>query len=119
MHHAFGNYRRLARSQVDRALFQIDQQLTANDIEELVFVLVFMPMIFALDHAEPHDGLVHFAQRLVVPLVRARFDESGHVDRFERAVKNVEPRIIREARGRLIFCHAVALTKPGQLSTAN
>jgi hypothetical protein len=56
-------------------------------------------MILALDDAEPHDGFVHFAQRLVVPLIRAGIDEARDVDDLERLFQNVEPRVVRKSAG--------------------
>ena len=99
MHYAFRNHYRFSRRKIDAALFQIDQQLAADDVEEFIFVVVLVPMIFAMNDSEPDDRLVHFAQRLVVPFIRAGIDECGNVDRFERLAKNVEARVVGEPGG--------------------
>ena len=97
MHYPFRNHDGFARREIDRAIFQIDQQLTADDVEKLICVVVLVPVLFAMNDAESHDRLVHFAQCLVVPLVGARFDETGDIDRFQRLMQNVQPRIVRES----------------------
>lgn len=48
--------------------------------EELVVVLVFVPVIFALHDSEPDDGVVDLGERLVVPLIATVGDEVGDVD---------------------------------------
>jgi hypothetical protein len=97
MHHAFRNYDGFARGQVEATILEIDKQLAADHVEELIFVVVLMPMIFAVDNSEPDDRLVHFAQRLVVPLIAARIDERRDVNHFQRAVQNIEPGVVRES----------------------
>ena len=51
-------------------------------------------MVFAVDHAETHDGFVYFAERLVIPAIGARIDQAADVDHFERPMENVEPRVV-------------------------
>ena len=69
-----------------------------DDIEEFVVVLVFVPVVFALDHAEADDGVVHLAERLVEPLVRAGGGQRLFVDQLERPELDVEPRDVGEFR---------------------
>ena len=53
--------------QLDGAVFEVDDESTLDHVEELVEVIVLVPVIFALDDAEPDDRVVHLAERLVVP----------------------------------------------------
>ena len=73
----FGITTALPRSKIDGTILEIDQEPAADHVEELIFVIVFVPMIFAVDDSEPDDRLVHFAQRLVVPLIGAGTDETA------------------------------------------
>jgi hypothetical protein len=41
-------------------------------IEELVLVVVLVPVELALQHAEPQHRIIHGAQRLVEPLLLGR-----------------------------------------------
>jgi hypothetical protein len=94
MQDAFGNNDALAGREVEAAILEVDQEPAADHIEEFVFVLVFMPMIFALDHAETHDRFVHLAKGLVIPLVFAGVDEPRKIDHFQRLMQNVEPGVV-------------------------
>ena len=73
---------------------RIDQEMAAHDVEELVFLLVLMPVIFSLHYAEPHDRFVHLAERLVVPRMRAGGDQPRHIDHFQRRMQNVKMRLV-------------------------
>ena len=70
----FGTTNACPRPQIDGAIFHLDEEAAADDVEELVLVVVLVPVILALHGAEAHHGLVHLAQGLVVPgvLVGAR-----------------------------------------------
>ena len=96
MDDSFRDHDRFAGRQIEGAIFEIDQELATDDVEELVFLLVLVPMIFAVDHAEAHDRFVDLAQRLVIPAIGARIDEAGDVDHFERSLQNVEARVVRK-----------------------
>jgi hypothetical protein len=45
-----GDDEALSRSQSDGTIRQIDQELAIQDEEELVVVVVFMPVVFPLHH---------------------------------------------------------------------
>src|SRR6516165_7938957 len=48
---------------------------TAEHEKEFVVVIVLMPMILALHDAEAYNGIVHLAERLIIPLVGAGLHE--------------------------------------------
>ena len=79
---------------IDGPILEIDQELAADDVEKLIFVLVLVPMVFAVDHAEAHDGFVYFAERLVIPAIGACIDQAADINHFERPMENVEPRVV-------------------------
>src|SRR5262249_59034691 len=44
MDHALGHHEPLTRTQLHRALFQIDEKATLHDVEKLILVVVLVPM---------------------------------------------------------------------------
>jgi len=50
MHDAAWNHESLTRLQINRLVLQIDNEVTVKHKEELVFVVVFMPVILALHY---------------------------------------------------------------------
>jgi len=86
MANTFGNDEALARRKFDNAIFEIDQETSAQDEKEFINILVLVPVIFALHHRQPDDRVVHLAKRLVVPLVCAGVGELLHIDQFKRSV---------------------------------
>src|SRR5579864_6069621 len=77
-----------------RPAFQVDQQLALNHIEELVVMIVLVPVILAFDHAQAHHRTVHLAKRLVVPLVRSRIGERLLIDQLQMFVQHIEASVI-------------------------
>ena len=95
MQHTFGNDKSLSGREVDRSLFQINQQPALDNIEKLVVIIVLVPMILALDHANANDRRVDLAERLIEPRltgVRKRF----LIDHLQRSVQNIKSRIVGE-----------------------
>ena len=105
MQDAFRDHHSLARIQFDGAAFEVDEQAAIGDVEEFVIVVVLVPVIFALDDTEPYYGIVHLAERLVVPLELASFRERLGVDPFERWEKNIQAGFVGKA-------HATDYTAP-------
>src|SRR5271163_3968776 len=62
------HHKALARMKLHDALFQVNQQLALDHIEELVVLVMFVPVIFALDDGHAHNGLIDLAERKVEPL---------------------------------------------------
>src|SRR5207244_2627069 len=64
---AFGNDKSLLWLQINRAIFEIDDKMSLQNKEKLIVVVMFVPVVFALHDPEANDGIVHLAQRLVIP----------------------------------------------------
>jgi len=92
---AFRDHEALTWSELDYAIFQIHDEAALDDVEELIFVVVMMPMVVALlEDAESHDRVVHLAQGLIVPRVRDLPDERIEIDDLQRCVVNVQTCIV-------------------------
>lgn len=76
----------LPRSKINNLVFKIDQEMAVENKEEFVDVIVLVPVVFALQNAQPYDRVVHLTKCLVVPFVRARIDQFLNIDYFERRV---------------------------------
>ena len=70
----------LARPELDHAVLEVDEQGAVEHHEELILILVPVPVILALQHAQPNDRIVDLAERLVVPLVLTRVDQRLDVE---------------------------------------
>jgi hypothetical protein len=90
MQNAFGYDKALQWSEIDDAVFQIDEQPPFHDIEELIIVIVLVPVVLPFDDTHAHDRLVDFAQCLIEPLVFAGVGQGLYVDHFERLVQDVQ-----------------------------
>jgi hypothetical protein len=97
----------LARAEVHRAVLEVDQETAADHEEEFVVAFVVVPMVFALQHAHPHDRFVHRAQGLVVPGMRIGGDERRDVDHFARRISDVQVGVVRKSGS--VFAHGGAL----------
>src|SRR5262249_22076168 len=102
MHHALWDDKTLIGQELDRSPLEIDYESAAQDVEKLVIIVVFVPVVLALHYAKPHDGIVHPAKRLIVPLVGDRLCELIDIDQSERVELYVEMR--RVGKG-FRFCH--------------
>src|SRR5690242_20499776 len=83
MQNSLGDHHALPRTEFHGAAFEINQQLSFDDVEELIIVIMLVPVIFALHHTETNYGAVHLAMRLVVPLVSAGIGEGAFVNYFQ------------------------------------
>ncbi len=110
MDDGFRNHKSLAGLERNRAVFvpalNIDQQLPANYVEELIVIVVPVPVVFALDRGHAHHGIIDLAEGLIEPLVIAGAGNRMDIDEFERAVQDVEASFVRERRG---FSHGANL----------
>jgi hypothetical protein len=75
MHDTFWHHESLLGLQINRSIFEVDDEVSLQDEEKLVVALVFVPMVFALQDPEANHGVIHFAERLVVPRVRTGFHQ--------------------------------------------
>src|SRR6266516_2139279 len=110
MAHAFGHDEALAWQKINCAIFEIDYETSVQNEKEFINFFVFVPMILALNHGQPHDRIVHLAKRLVVPFVRAGIGEFLHIDQFKRSVKNIEVSFVRKLFSALSRVHAANVT---------
>ena len=83
MEHTFRHHEAFLRCEIDRSFFQVDDEPTLEDEEKLVVVIVFVPVILALHHANANHRLVDLAERLVVPEMSIRGDRDGTSDQPE------------------------------------
>src|SRR5688572_25210532 len=84
----------LARIEGHNAVFEIDVETPFYYIEEFVIVIVLVPVVFALDHAQSHDRVVDLAQGLVEPRMLDRADQRLEVDNFELREEDVETGVV-------------------------
>jgi hypothetical protein len=112
VHNAFGNDDSLARAEVDGTgivfcgggvvgIDEIDEQTAFDDVEELVLLLMVVPVIASLDDTEANDGIVHVAEGLVVPGVRGGVGCQLLLDYFEGLVFGFKDRKVGEFGGHL------------------
>ena len=80
---AFGNDKSLVWLQINRAVFEIDDKVPIQDKEELVVVVMFVPVVLALHDAQANNGVVHLAECLVIPLIGAGFDQRRNIHQAE------------------------------------
>jgi len=83
MNHAFRYRESLLGIEFDSATFQIDCELSLDDVEELVFVIVLVPMEFTLQDAQTDHAVVDLTQRLVEPLVLRLFLQFSYVNQMQ------------------------------------
>jgi hypothetical protein len=102
MHHALRNDEAFIGLELDRSPLEINYESAAQDVEKLIVVVVLVPVILALHDAEPHDGIVHPAKCLIVPLLGDRVCELIDIDQSEGIELDAEVR--RVGKG-FRLCH--------------
>src|SRR5437764_14252504 len=73
--------------------------------KEFIDIFMFMPMIFALDHRQPDDRVVHLAERRVIPLVGDGIGYFLHIDNPERGAQNVEVSLVWKILLSFVWIH--------------
>ena len=63
MDDSLGNDKSLSWVELDGSVFEIDEQLAVNDVEELVIRIVLVPVILTLQDTKPNHGVIHLAER--------------------------------------------------------
>lgn len=101
---AFGNDKSLLWLQVNRAIFEIDDKVPLQDEEELIVGVMFVPVVLALHDPQANNGVVHLAERLVVPLIGAGFHQTRNVHHAERWKLDIE---VSSVRIILLFAHGL------------
>ncbi len=109
MAYTFGHHKALLRRKINNAIFKIDQEMSVQNEKEFIDVFVLVPVIFALNHGQSDDRIVHLAKRLVVPLIRAGIGQFLHIDQFKRSVQNVEKGLVRKISRRFVGIHDLTL----------
>src|SRR4029079_19146030 len=96
MGHALRHREAFTRLKLDHATgcsvsprLEVDQEAALDDIEELIVFVVLVPVILPLHDAQSHDGVVHSAEGLVVPLILYRRDERIELDSRERSKQDI------------------------------
>jgi len=105
MAHTFGNNEALLRCEIDAVILEIDQEMSVQNEKEFINIFVFVPVIFALHHCHPDDGVIHLAKCLVVPFVGAGIGQLLHIDEFKRSVQKVQVSFVRKTLRGLIGVH--------------
>jgi len=80
VHNPLGDHEALLRPKVDGPALQINDEVSFEDEEELIIAIVLVPVVLALQHPKPNDGVIHLAKGLVVPTVGARLDHRRDID---------------------------------------
>src|SRR3712207_2602881 len=82
----------LLRGELDRPVLflEVDQEAAVHDVEELVLLVVMVPVELVLHDAEPDDAVVHPDERLVVPEVLDPIRECLNVHRLQRTERLVD-----------------------------
>jgi hypothetical protein len=88
--HAFRHHEALARLERHRPITEVDEEATFDDIEELVLLIMLMPVLLPLYHPESHNGFVDLTKGLIVPLVSAGVDQRLDIDELLGTELNVE-----------------------------
>ena len=101
---AFGNDKSLLWLQVNRAIFEIDDKVPLQDKEELIVGVMFVPVVLALHDPQTNNGVVHLAERLVVPLIGAGFHQRRNVYHLESWKLDIE---VSSVRIILLFAHGL------------
>ena len=104
MRDAFGNDKSLLWLQIDRAILEIDDKVPLQDKEELVVVVMFVPMVLALHDPEANNGVVHLAERLVIPWIITGSHQGRNVHQAESWKLDIE---VSGVRVILLFVHGL------------
>jgi hypothetical protein len=80
MHDTFGYNEALLRLKINRTVLKINDEMSLENEEELVIVIVLVPMVLTLHDTQTNNRIVHLAERLVVPLIRASRNERRDIN---------------------------------------
>jgi hypothetical protein len=95
---ALRDHHRLAGPQVEHPVLQVDDKPARDDIKELVFIIVFVPVILTLNDTQADHRVVGLAEGLVEPLVSTVLHNDVGVDQLQRVVENVEAGLVGKGR---------------------
>jgi hypothetical protein len=90
MHDASRDNKSLARSELnDASTFEFDDPLALDDIKELVFVIMLVPMEVSFDDSQAYHAIIHMTQGLIPPGMVGP-DDRRQVHHFERLESGIE-----------------------------
>jgi hypothetical protein len=69
MHNPFWNNKTLAWQKLNGATFEVDDELSTQHEEELIIIVVLVPMVFPLHYAQANHRVIYLAKCLIVSLV--------------------------------------------------
>lgn len=96
----------LVRSQPGRlSSFEVDEERPLEREEKLIFFVVLVPMVLALQDSQTDHRIVYLAKGLVVPLIGAFFDQGSDIDQLQGLVKDIHMVDI----GMLVLAHVPLL----------
>src|SRR5271156_4598642 len=90
MDHSLGNDKSLSWIELYRSVLQVNEQTAVDDVEELIIGIMLVPVILTFEDAKPNHGVIHLAQRLVIPLEFASIGKSLGIDNFQGFVENIQ-----------------------------
>src|SRR5262249_48271239 len=61
MHDPPGNHKALPRLEVDRPILEVDDEVAIKHKKEFIVIIVLVPMIFALHHAQAYHRIIDLA----------------------------------------------------------
>jgi hypothetical protein len=76
----------MSREKLYGLAFEIDQQLSLDDVKELGVFIVLMPAILTLHYPEADHGMIDSRQRQFVPGILATVGNRLPIDDFRRSV---------------------------------
>jgi len=92
---ALWNHKSLSGPEPNGAVLEINGELAFDHIKEFVIVIVFVPVILTLDHADPDNRRVDLAKCLIEPR-HLRIGKRFLIDDLKCTVQDIESRIVRE-----------------------
>ena len=67
------------------------------NVEKFVVLIMLVPMVLALHDTKAHDGRIHLAQGLVVPLIHAGICKRLLLDHLQGLIINVQSCLVWKA----------------------
>ncbi len=104
-----GNDEALPRIEGHCPIVQIDEQLALHHVKELIVCDVFVPVVRTFDYAQAHNGFVHLAECLVIPLKLAGVRQSLGVDDFQWLVQDIQASFVGYFAASLMRKHLEAM----------
>ena len=98
MAHSLRDHERFARVELHRPVLKVDEPFPFDHVEELVRVVVRMPVVLPMPHAEAVPRVVDLAEGLVEPLVLTAVRDLAGGNDLERSTLDLQPIDVGELR---------------------